>query len=224
MGPLSQASTALVVERGDRASRSTSSTTPERVWPGQSAVLRCIFEIGVDVVLRIDDHGAAARLVTHQVRGVREAIQRVLLEEIVGDMRPLLGHRRFLPPLGTARINPLAWCGDPARVRGRGQTAAAGRPRTPDTMAWRGTGYRQTTARAGGPATSRREREGGRGLVVSRGRQSGRRLGVVPCAPQREVGEDALVVDGGDQFRPAGTAQTAQDVHVDGPAHERRPQ
>jgi|SRR5215470_1432580 len=44
----------------------------------------------------------------------------------------------------------------------------------------------QTTARAGGPATSRREREGERGLVVSRGRHSGRGLRVIPCARQRE--------------------------------------
>lgn len=42
-----------------------------------------------------------------------------------------------------------------------------------DTMARRCDG--QTTARAGGLATSRRECEGGRGLVVSRGRHSGPR-------------------------------------------------
>src|SRR5262249_16554289 len=34
-------------------------------------------------------------------------------------------------PLGTARITPLPSCGDPARVHGRGQTAAAGGPWTP---------------------------------------------------------------------------------------------
>ncbi len=45
------------------------------------------------------------------------------------------------------------------------QRAAGRGPRTP----WRAGGCGQTTARAGGPVTSRREREEERGLVVSRG-------------------------------------------------------
>src|SRR5262249_57756886 len=78
---------------------------------------------------------------------------------------------------------------------------AGRKPRTP----WRAGGSGQTTARAGGPAsdiTRRARRE--RGLVVSWGRHSGRGRGVVPCARQREVREDAVndggVVDGGDQL------------------------
>src|SRR5215470_9824748 len=77
---------------------------------------------------------------------------------IVGNLTPVLSHC----PLGTARMTPLPSWGDPAKVRGRGQTAAVGgpAPRTP----WRAASYGQTTARAGWPATSRREREGARGL------------------------------------------------------------
>src|SRR5215475_9465489 len=52
---------------------------------------------------------------------------------IVGDIRPLLSPRRFLP-YGTARTTPLPSCGDPARVRRRGQRAPAGGPETADTM------------------------------------------------------------------------------------------
>src|SRR5215831_3500055 len=62
---------------------------------------------------------------------------------IVGDLRPLLSPRRFLP-YGTARTTPLPSCGDPARVRRRGQRAPAGGPETADTMArwWLGLGHR----------------------------------------------------------------------------------
>jgi hypothetical protein len=77
-------------------------------------------------------------------------------------------------------------------------------------------GSGQTTALAGGPGPSRRACEEGRGLVVSQGRHSGRGLRTVPCARQLEVREDAVkdggVVEGGDQFHPAGAARTAQDI------------
>ena len=41
----------------------------------------CLLEVHVDVAPRIDDHGATRRLVTDQVRGVREARQVVLRED-----------------------------------------------------------------------------------------------------------------------------------------------
>ena len=67
-----------------------------------------------------------------------------------------------------------------------------------------------------GRATSRRKREGERGLVGARGRHSGRAHGAVLCARQREVGEDTVndgrVVDGSDQLHPGGAARTAQDL------------
>jgi hypothetical protein len=136
--------------------------------------------------------------------GVGGRCRRGPRDRIVGDIWPLLSPRRFLPD-GTARPTPVPSWGDPARVRRRGQTAAAGRPGTQDTMLV-ARGRRPPV-----PAGQRHHdesREGERGLVVSRGRHSGRGLGVVPCARQREVREDAGndggVVDGGDRFHPAG--------------------
>src|SRR5215470_13935604 len=74
---------------------------------------------------------------------------------IVGDLRPLLSPRRFLP-YGTARTTPLPSCGDPARVRRRGQRAPAGGPGTPDTMARRSIRADDDFGR--GTGDSRRER------------------------------------------------------------------
>jgi len=65
----------------------------------------------------------------------------------------------------------------------------AGRgPRTP----WRAGGSGQTTARAGGLATSRREREGRHRLVVSRSRQSDRGLWAVAYSREPEMHEDPV--------------------------------
>ena len=99
-----------------------------------------------------------------------------------------------------------------------------------------GRGVRDTMARRWRRAEDRPGRRAGdfttgarRGVRAgrSRGKHHGRGFGVVPCARQREVGEDAVndrgVVDGGDQFHPAATARTAQDVEVKGPAHQRCP-
>src|SRR6266540_1426999 len=70
-------------------------------------------------------------------------------------------------------------------------------------------GYGQTTAQAGGPGTSLREREGARGLVVSGWRPRERRLRAVPCARQPEMREEAVndggVIDRGDQLHATGT-------------------
>src|SRR5215472_8920194 len=56
---------------------------------------------------------------------------------------------------------------------------AGRKPWTP----WRAGGSGQTTAQAGGPVTSRREREWERGLVVSWGRRSGPRARGGPVRP-----------------------------------------
>src|SRR5215831_495806 len=74
---------------------------------------------------------------------------------IVGDLRPLLSPRRFLP-YGTAPTTPLPSCGDPARVRRRGQRAPAGGPETADTMArrWLGLGHRPPQGPSGADATA----------------------------------------------------------------------
>src|SRR5262249_10674818 len=123
----------------------------------------------------------------------------------------------------TAACCPASHCADDASaiVRRSCQSPWAwsngsGRRAGDSATPWRAGGDGQTTARAGGPATSRREPEGGCGLVVSRGRHSGRGFGVVACARQREGREDAVndrgVGDRGDQFHPAATARTAQDV------------
>src|SRR5262250_1851344 len=62
----------------------------------------------------------------------------------------LQSRRRFFPAWHSADDAPPAW-GDPARVRGRGQTAAAGLgPRAPMARRWFG----QTTALAGGDFAS----------------------------------------------------------------------
>ena len=60
---------------------------------------------------------------------------------------------------------------------------------------WRDAGYGQTTALAGGPAPSRRQREG---LVVSRSTQSDPGFGVVTCTRQPE-----MCNDGGAEFLAA---------------------
>ena len=118
--------------------------------------------------------------------------------------------------------NALPWCVDPARVRGRGQTDAAGwrGRRTP----WRAPESGQTSTLAGGPMTSLRKCAGERGLAVSRGRHGGRGLWAVACCRQPEVPEDPMNdggdVDGGEQLHPAGAAQTAQDVELEGLAHQ----
>src|SRR5215813_7040628 len=78
---------------------------------------------------------------------------------IVGDLRPLLSPRRLLP-YGTARTTPLPSCGDPARVRRRGQTALAGGPETPDTMARRWLG---ADDRPGRRASQRHHEESAKG-------------------------------------------------------------
>jgi hypothetical protein len=66
------------------------------------------------------------------------------------------------------------------------------------------------TALAGGPATSLREREGGRELVVSRSRQSDRGLWAVACSRQPEMREDPVndggVVDRGSRLPAAALA------------------
>ena len=62
-------------------------------------VLRRIVEVGVDVALRIDDGGGAARLIADQVRRVGEAIQVVLLEDH-GCSRRLLRPADVLRPVG----------------------------------------------------------------------------------------------------------------------------
>ena len=106
-----------------------------------------------------------------------------LLHGIVGDIRPLLSHRRVLPPLGTARMTPLPSSGDSCQsgwALSNGSSSRAGHPRHHGAPL---ASYGQTT-RAGGPMTSRREREGGRGLVVSRSRQSDRTASPPP-APRR---------------------------------------
>jgi len=54
----------------------------------------------------------------------------------------------------------------------------------------------QTTALAGGPATSLWKREGERGLVGSREKHTGRGLGAVPCYRQLQVREHAVNDDG----------------------------
>ena len=114
--------------------------------------------------------------------------------KIVGNIRPVLRHCRRLPAWHSTdnasaivrRSCPSPWAWSNGSGRRAGDSA------TP----WRAGGDGQTTARAGGSATSRREREGGYGLVVSRGRHSDRGFGVVPCAGQREVGEDAVKTAG----------------------------
>jgi len=58
-------------------------------------------------------------------------------------------------------MTPLPSWGDPAKVRTRGQTAAVGGPGTPDTHGAPIARGRQPPGRA----TSRRKREGGRGLA-----------------------------------------------------------
>jgi len=96
-------------------------------------------------------------------------------------------------------------------------------PRTP----WRDARTGQTTTQAGGPAISLREREGERGLVVSGWRHRERGLWAVACSGQPEMREDPVndggVVDRGDQFHAARAARTAQDIQVEGPAHQGRP-
>src|SRR6266545_5970495 len=91
------------------------------------------------------------------LHGQRHARRRALAGSI-GDIRAIVSHGwppRTNPGLGTARIKPLASCSDPARVRGGGQTAAAGWRGVSDAMAR--PGYGQRTAQAGGPGTSLRE-------------------------------------------------------------------
>src|SRR5215813_8406430 len=51
--------------------------------------------------------------------------------QVVGNIRPPSPSPPRVAPLRTARMTPLPSCGDPARVHGRGQTAAAGGPGTP---------------------------------------------------------------------------------------------
>src|SRR5215467_3895600 len=85
-------------------------------------------------------------------------------------------------PYSTARTTPLPSCGDPARVRRRGQTAPAGGPDTPDTMARRWLGRR-----APGPAASditTRARRGARpgGLAAETQRPRARGRPVRPAA------------------------------------------
>ena len=58
---------------------------------------------------------------------------------------------------------------------------------------WRHAEYGQTSALAAGPATSLCEREGERGLGISRGRHSGRGFGAGPCSRQLEMREDAVI-------------------------------
>ena len=48
---------------------------------------RRVGEVPVDVALRIDDHGPPGGLVAHEVGGVREALQVVLLEDHAGSIQ-----------------------------------------------------------------------------------------------------------------------------------------
>src|SRR5262245_32450823 len=109
------------------------------------------------------------------------ALERGGRGRIVGDIRPLLSRRQLLPRHDTARKSPLPPRGDPARVLG-GWSNGNG----PGTG-----GYGQTTARTGGPTTSRREREGERGLLsrggdtADPGSGSSRAPGSTRCARMR---------------------------------------
>src|SRR5262249_20071364 len=59
------------------------------------------------------------------------------LLSLVGTTRSPFSVLADFFPYGIARTTPLPSCGDPARVRRRGQTAPAGGPGTPDGVACR---------------------------------------------------------------------------------------
>jgi len=82
-------------------------------------------------------------------------------------------------PLGAAPTTPLPSCGDPARVRRRGQTAPAGGPGTSDTMARRWLGADDRPGRRASDITTRARREASAGRLAvetERPRALGRRV------------------------------------------------
>ena len=125
----------------------------------------------------------------------------------------------------TARIKASGIGGHRARECRKRQTGAAGQEggRAP----WRQDGFRQTAARVARRTTPLECGEGERRRGVSRRRHSGRRCRAVACSRHLEMREDLCndggFLDRGDQLHPASAARTAQNVQVEGPAHERRP-